>query len=138
MSILDNRFFMPFPPNLPAMDAELEVVASTTSSRVSHIGNVWVFERTGPRRLLDSAVATPGIGRTYTNDAANDSGFVRDGTFADGSPFTWFGFANGDTSAVVQAMVSHPDGSPATEDEIALLRRIQCAADFGGLKLSCG
>lgn len=137
-TILDNRFELPLPPLMPTMDAGLEVVVSTPSSRISHIGNVWVFERTGPRRLFESAVAVPGIGVTYSNDSANDYGFVRDGTYSDGTPFTWFGFVNGDAAAVVRVLVARPDGTPATDEEKALLRRIQCAADFQGLKLGCG
>jgi len=138
LAILANRFFTAFPPLLPTIDSRLELVSSTATSRVSRLGDVWVFEQTGPKLLFDSAVADPGLGLTYSNDGASDFGFVRDGTYADGTPFTWFGFANGDNAAVVRIFVSHPDGSPPTEDEKALLRELQCAVDFQGLKLGCG
>jgi len=137
VAILDNRFVTILPPLMPVMDSELEVVVTTASSRISHIGNVWVFEQTGPKLLFQSAVAAPGTGVTYSNDAASEAGFIRDGVYADGTPFTWFGFASGDAAAVVRVIVSHADGSPATAEETALLRRIQCAADFQGLRLGC-
>jgi hypothetical protein len=137
LAILDNRFFMPSPPAFATMDPRLELVSSTASARVSRLGNVWVFERTGPKSLFDSAVSDPGIGRTLTNNGANSSGFIRDGSFADGTPFTWFGFANGDATTVVTAFVSRSDGTPATAEENAILRQIQCAAEFQGLRLSC-
>jgi hypothetical protein len=137
VAILDNRFFTAFPPALATMDPSLEVFTSTMSTRISHVGDVWVFEETGPRNLYDSAVADPGLGVTYSNDGVGEAGFVRDGTYADGTPFTWFGFVNGDASTVIRAIVVKADGVPVTEDEKAALRRIQCAADFGGLKLGC-
>jgi hypothetical protein len=137
LSILSNRFFTAFPPALPVMDPGLSVFSSTISTRISQVGDVWVFEQTGPRNLYDSAVADKGVGVSYSNDAAGEAGFVRDGTYADGTPFTWFGFVNGDASTVIRAFVVKGEGVMVTEDERAALRRIQCAADFQGLKLSC-
>lgn len=112
-------------------------VASTASGRISQIGNVFVFEQTGPKRLFDSAVAAPGTGLNYGNDAVTDAGFIREGTYADGTPFSWFGFANGDAAAVIRILVVRTDGTPATTEEMATVRRIQCSAEFQGLKLGC-
>jgi hypothetical protein len=137
MSILWNRFFTAFPPALPVMDPRLEVVSSGTDSRVSRLGDVWVFEQTGPRPLFDSAVADPGLGLNLSNNSANDTGFIREGTYPDGTPFKWFGFADGDAASVIRILVSHPDGTAATDDEIALMQELQCAADFQSLKLGC-
>ena len=138
MSILWNRFFTAFPPALPVMDPRLEVVSSDANSRVSRLGDIWVFEQTGPKLLFDSAAADPGLGLNLTNNGTNTTGFVREGTYADGTPFKWFGFANGDAATVVRMFVSRTDGTPATADEIALMHEVQCAADFQGLKLGCG
>ncbi len=137
MSILWNRFFTAFPPALPTMDPRLEVVSEGADSRVSRLGDVWVFEQTGPKLLFDSAVADPGLGLNLTNNGANDTGFVREGIYPDGTPFKWFGFANGDAATVVHILVSRTDGTPATDEEIALMGQLQCAADFQGLKLGC-
>lgn len=138
LAIIENRFFSISPPALPTMDPALEIVSSTSNSRVSRLGNVWVFERTGPKLLFQSALADEGLGRTLTNNGANESGFVRDGTFADGTPFSWFGLASGESSAVVQIIVSRPDGSAATAEDKAVMRQIQCATEFQGLRLGCG
>ncbi|HEY0855151.1 MAG TPA: hypothetical protein VGD86_10000 [Devosia sp.] len=138
MSILWNRFFTAFPPALPVMDPRLEVVSSDADSRVSRLGDIWVFEQTGPKLLFDTAAADPGLGLNLTNNGTNTTGFVREGTYADGTPFKWFGFANGDAATVVRMFVSRTDGTPATTDEIALMHELQCAADFQGLKLGCG
>ncbi|HEY9009833.1 MAG TPA: hypothetical protein VIN06_02340 [Devosia sp.] len=137
VDVLANRFFTALPPLLPSMDPELVTVASTASSRISQIGNVFVFEQTGPKQLFDSAVAAPGAGVTFSNDAVTEVGFVREGAYADGTPFSWFGFANGDAAAVVRIIVVRTDGLPATAEEMATVRRIQCAAEFQGLKLGC-
>lgn len=138
MSILWNRFFTAFPPALPTMDPRLELVSETADSRVSRLGDIWVFEQTGPKLLFDSAVADPGLGLNLTNDGANETGFVREGTYPDGTPFKWFGFTNGDAASVVRIIVSRTDGTPATDEEIATMGQLQCAADFQGLKLGCG
>lgn len=138
MNILWNRFFTAFPPALPTMDARLEVVSSSATSRVSRLGDIWVFEQAGPKLLFDTAAADPGLGLTLTNNGTNTTGFVREGTYADGTPFKWFGFANGDASTVVRMFVSRTDGTAATAEEIALMRELQCVADFQGLKLGCG
>ena len=102
--------------------------------------------RTQHRRLVglaaavtfDSAVADPGRGLTLTNNGANASSFVREGTYPDGTPFKWFGFAAGDAAAVMRIFVSRTDGSPATPAETALMHELQCATGFQGLQLGCG
>ena len=133
-----NRFNLPLSPLLPLMAGELVVDAVGAGSRVSHSGDVFVFERVGPRELFDSALALPGTGRTYTNDAANELGFVRDGSYVDTAvPFTWFGLLSGGEALVVEAFVVKPTGVAPTDEDMAALRRIQCAADFGGIRLGC-
>lgn len=137
--ILKNRFFTEFPPALPTMDPNLVVTEATPTRRISRNGNVWVFEQTGPRLLFESAVADPGTGLTLINNGGNDSGFVRQGTYPDGTPFTRFGFANGDAATVIHAFIVNEDGTPATPEQADLLLSIQCAAEFQGLRLGgCG
>lgn len=137
-AIDDNRFNMLLPPLLPIMDAGLTVDAMAPGSRVSHLGDVFVFERVGPRALFDSAAALPGLGRAYTNNAGNEVSFVRDGAYVDtATPFTWFGMLNGESALVVEAFVVKPVGIAATDEDMATLRRVQCGTDFGGMKLGC-
>jgi hypothetical protein len=134
-----NRFNTALPPLLPTMPGDLIVDASTPSSRVSHLGDVFVFERVGSRQLYDSALAQGALGRAYTNDVTSDTGFVREGAFVDtAATFVWFGMLNGDSSAVVEAIVVKPNGEAATDEDLATLRRIQCETDFVGSKLNCG
>lgn len=137
LAIAANRFVSIAPPAFASMDPELEVAVAAASSRISHIGDVWVFEQTGSSLLFASAVGDAGTGLKFSNNAASDAGFIREGTYPDGTPFTWFGFVNGEEATIVRAFVSNVDGSPATPEQTALLHRIQCAADFQGLKLGC-
>ena len=44
------------------------------------------------------------------NEGASDTAFVRDGHYPDGTPFTWFGFRDGDVAEVVHALVLKPAG----------------------------
>lgn len=138
LAILQNRFFTAAPPPFASMDPELQVATTRTGSRISHIGDVWVFEQVGPRSLYDAALNAPLTGLEFSNNAVGSGGFVRVGTYPDGTPLSWIGFVSGDTATVIKAFVSNVDGSPASDEQIALLRRIRCAADFQGLKLGCG
>jgi len=134
-----NRFNTTLPPLLPTMPSDLIVDASTSSSRVSHLGDVFVFERVGSPLLYDSALAQGALGRAYTNDITSETGFVREGAFVDtAATFTWFGIRNATSSAVVEAIVVKPNGEAPTDTDLATLRRIQCEANFLGSTLNCG
>lgn len=133
-----NRFRMALAPLMGALPDDAVIDATDDGSRISHIGNVFIFERVGPALLFDSALALPGLGRTYSNEGATEVSFVRDGTFDDtGASFAWFGFKDGDASTVIEAIVISPDDSPATDADLATLRRIECGASFQGLQLGC-
>jgi len=134
-----NRFNIATPPALPVMPADFVVDASSTTSRVSHKDNVFVFERVGPARLFESARDKPTLGRTLDNDVANDVSFVRSGTYDDtGISFSWYGMLDGANALVVEAIALPADGtSTATEDDLATLRRVGCEFDFNGMKLGC-
>lgn len=139
LDILKNRFFTEFPPALATMDPDLVVTEATPTTRISRNGNVWVFEQTGPRLLFDTALSDPGIGLSYSNNASNEWGFIRQGTYPDGTPFSWFGFANGDAATVIRAFVVNEDGTPATPEQADLLLPVHCRAEFQGVKLGgCG
>lgn len=133
-----NRFKMALPPLMMPLPAGAVIDASDEGSRISHIGNVFIFERVGPALLFDSAAGLAGLGRSFTNNTSSDVSFVRDGKFDDtGADFAWFGFKNGDASTVVEAVFVSPDGSPATPADIDTLRAIECGAQFQDLQLSC-
>ena len=121
------------------MPSDLIVDATGRSSRVSHLGDVFVFERVGPQLLNESALAQGALGRTYTNDATGGTGFVREGTFVDTSAtFVWFSLLSGESTAIIEAIVVKPDGAAATDEDLATLRRVLCETDFQGSKLYCG
>jgi hypothetical protein len=134
-----NRFNLLLPPLLPLTPIDLMIEGSTASSRVSRLGNVYVFERVGPRELFDSALASGKLGRNYTSDVGNEVSFSRAGTFADtGVTFAWFGFLSGGESSVVEALVLPSEtGAAPTREETELLLRIQCETEFGGMTLTC-
>ena len=134
----NNRFNMALPPLMVTLPADAVLDASDSGSRISHIGNVFIFERVGPALLFDSALAVDGRGRTYRNDASTEVSFVREGTFDDtGADFSWFGFKDGDASTVIEAIFISPDGSPATQADLDTMRSIECGIEFRGLKLDC-
>lgn len=134
-----NRFVMTLPPLLPTDPEGFTVDASSTSTRITHSGNVFVFEQVGPRALYDSALSKPTLGRTLTNDAGNEVSFIRSGTYDDtGVTFTWFGMLDGEYALVVEALVVPPDTVTPTQEELDTLRRVECETDFNGMKLNCG
>ncbi len=134
-----NKFQMALPPLLPLMPADLVLDASGSATRISHAGNVFVFERVGPRTLYQSAFDKPTLGRTLTNDVSNDVSFIRSGTFDDtGVTFTWFGMLDGENALVIEAIIVPPDTVTPTDAEMEMLRRVQCETDFNGVKLNCG
>lgn len=133
-----NRFNTVISPLFPVLPNDAVIDAELPGARVSHIGNVFIFERSGPALLYESAFALEGLGRDFTNNAGNEAGFIREGTYSDtGAAFSWFGFRAGEQSVVVEAFVVKPDNEPATAEEKATLRRIHCSYEFQGLKLGC-
>ncbi|WP_423067587.1 hypothetical protein [Devosia sp. CN2-171] len=134
-----NRFNVAAPPVLPVTPADFVLDATNPTSRISHLDNVFVFERVGPPSLFESARDKPTLGRTFTNDTSNEVSFVRSGTYDDtGISFSWYGILNGDSALVVEAIVLPEDGSAtATEADIATLLRVGCEFDFNGMKLGC-
>lgn len=138
LSMLANRFYLPLAPLMPTLDPRMEVATTGPGIRVTRNGDVWMFEQTGPKRLFDTAVTDPGRGLTLTNNGANASAFVREGSYPDGTPFKWFGFASGDSALVTRIVLARPGGLPATADEQVLMRQLMCRSEFQGLKLGCG
>lgn len=132
-----NKFLTIHRPDLPAPFPELVVDFETGDGRISHLGDVWVFEQVGNSRLYEATRADQGLGVTYTANSTNDVSFVREGTHSDGTSFAWFGFIDGDVSEVTRIVVAKPVGEPATEEEMALLRRVMCGAAFRGTTLTC-
>ncbi|MBN9310128.1 hypothetical protein [Devosia sp.] len=133
-----NRFNLAAPPPLPVMPGDFAVDATTSTSRVSHKDNVFVFERVGPRTLFESARDKPLLGRTIGSEASNDISFVRSGTYDDtGISFSWYGILDGDNALVVEALALPSDGAAASDDDLATLRRVGCEFDFNGMKLGC-
>lgn len=133
-----NRFLMALPPLLATLPEGFSSDPSTFDARVSSKGNIVVFERVGPAALFDSAASAQGLGRTFANNASSETSFVREGTYDDtGTPFVWFGFKNGNSSEVIEAMVVRSDGEAADSDDMATLRELLCGTRFGDSQLDC-
>lgn len=137
-AILTNKFFTLVKPPLPAPFAELVVDFEDSDVRISHQGDVWVFEQVGSTTLFDAARKLGEMGVTVTSTSDSEVGFVREGTHADGSSFAAFGLRDDAGSMVTRILVAKPSGTPATADELALMRRVMCASRFKDLSLNCG
>ena len=121
----------------PLATAEITVEGTAPGARISRSGNVWVFEQVGSDLLYDAARWVPETGMTVSYNDGNDTGFVMEGVYPNGTEFTRFGLRSGQGVAVVTAFIVPLDGAEPTADERALLRRLQCAASFGGVNLAC-
>ena len=114
-----NRYNLRLPPLLPTMTRQLGVDATTSTSRVSHVGNVWVFERVGTAELYTTATADRGLGRTLTSTIDNGASFFRQGTYDDtGASFMTLGFIEGDASSVIDIIAINAPGAAATPDQL--------------------
>lgn len=133
-----NRFKMVLSPLMATLPDGFAFDSGTESTRISRKGNVIVFERVGPALLFDSAAALPGLGRSFTNSAGNETSFVREGTYDEsGTSFAWFGLKNGEHSTVIEAQVLRDDGGPADADDLATLHELVCGTRFEDVQLSC-
>jgi hypothetical protein len=133
-----NRYNLRLPPLLPAMDEQLGVDATTPTSRVSHIGNVWVFERVGTAELYTTALADAGLGRTMAPAIFNGGSFFRQGTYdSTGASFMSLGFIEGDASAVIDIIALNGPGTAATPEQLRTMTAIACAASFLTSSLTC-
>lgn len=133
-----NRYNLRLPPLLPTMTKQLGVDATTPTSRVSHVGNVWVFERVGTAELYTTATADRGLGRTLTSTIDNGGSFFRQGTYDDtGASFMTLGFIEGDASSVIDIIAINAPGAAATPDQLRTMSSIACAARFLTSTLTC-
>ncbi len=133
-----NRYNLRLPPLLPAMDEQLGVDATTPTARVSHTGNVWVFERVGTAELYLTALADTGLGRTMAPPIVNGDSFLRQGTFDEtGASFMSLGFIEGDASVVIDIIAINGAGAAATPDQLQTMSSIACATRFLSRRLTC-
>ena len=134
--VLANKFFTINQPELPPLAEGFTEDVLNADSRVSHSGKVWLFEQVGSPDLYDAALADSATGVTLTHDSVTASGFVREGTHANGTAFSVTGFKDGGTSIVTRTLVLN-GGQQPTSEELAVIRRIECATALGGQKLAC-
>ena len=137
VSVLDDRFFAVSMPAFPLAMPELSVLAQSASTRISRAGNVWVFEQVGNGKLYGAAREVPEAGLTVTHNDGNEAGFVIEGTFPNGILMTRFGFNASQGAGVVNAFIAPPPGEEASAEDRAFMRRLQCAASFGDIRLGC-
>jgi hypothetical protein len=136
MLIQANRFSSLAPPDVgPLANGLIEDVVRP-GGRIAHSGAVWVFEQTGGTALYDATYADSGNGVTLTEDSVSAAGFFRDGTHADGTRFSVVGLTDGSTATVLRTLVLN-GGAELTQEEADLLRRVQCGAALGEVKLAC-
>lgn len=133
---LANRFFTWEEPDLGPLTEGFTEDAVRRDGRISHAGNVWVFEQAGTTSLYDAALANSANGTTLVSDSVSEAGFFRDGTHADGTRFSVLGLTDGSTSTVRRTLLLNGGAEP-TAEELALLRAVQCGARLGEVRLSC-
>jgi hypothetical protein len=133
-----NRFYSVQLPALSSPVLGAVTVSETQHARTARIGDVWIFEQVGPLELFETAVAALGAqGVTLTNNGATTAGMVREGSYADGTPFVWTAFSDGTASALFRAEILKPEGVAATPEERALLGTILCQVSFNDLRNGC-
>jgi hypothetical protein len=134
-----NRFNMILSPLMALLPEGLVFDAANSGSRISHFGNVFVFERVGTPELFESAFASGNYGRQYDRKDSSPTSFVRSGKYADtGVSFSWFGLLRGGEATVIEAIVLPAyEGAEPTPEETAFIRRLECETDFGGVTLGC-
>lgn len=134
--ILANKFFTISNPELPPPAEGFTVDVAGEKSRISHKGAVWLFEQVGSTELYSAVLADSANGVTLTHDSVTETGFVREGTHADGTAFSVTGFTNGTSSVVARALLLNGGVAP-TAEETALFRQIECGVTLGAQKLAC-
>jgi hypothetical protein len=138
IEIEKNKYVVAEPPAFASLPEGMTIAEEAAQSRISYVGNVFLFERTGPGKLYEDVFSTPALGRTYVDAAVGDDGMFREGTYdADGALFTQFGFRSGDTSIVMELAVIPPDGAAPTSEDYALLEQVRCSVGWQGSTLSC-
>jgi hypothetical protein len=131
-----DRFFSIQPAQLPPPRPGFTVDVPGERTRVSHSGNVWLFEQVGSGELFDTALAASGDGVFLTHDSVLQDAFVRDGVHADGTFFSLTGL-RGATSSLVQRVVILNGAQPLSDADRALLGEVNCGASHEGVRLIC-
>lgn len=124
----------------PDLGADLEIFAEDNGTRISGKGDVFVFTQlANPLAFLTAKGRLTAPGTPFTYESVSEIALVRGGSYADsGDTFSWIAYKGSDASAIVRIEILKPDGVPPTEEEMALLRRIECDTVFEGVSLSCG
>ena len=138
VEIEKNKYVVAEPPAFASLPEGLAIAEEAPQSRISYIGNVFLFERTGPAKLYEDIFSTPALGRTYVDQAIGSDGMFREGTYdADGTLFTQFGFRSAESGIVMELAVIPPDGTAPTSEDYALLEQVRCGLSWLGRHLSC-
>lgn len=134
--ILANKFFTISNPELPPPAEGFTVDVAGDKSRISHSGAVWLFEQVGSTELYQAVLADTANGVTLTHDSVTESGFVREGTHADGTAFSVTGFTDGTSSIVSRTLLLNGGAAPTAEEQ-ALIRQVECGTALKTQKLAC-
>ena len=138
LEIERNKYVVAEPLAFASLPEGLAIAEEAPQSRISYIGNVFLFERTGPSKLFDDTFSRPALGRTYVDKPIGSQGMLREGTYdADGALYTQFGFHDGDSSIVMELVVIPPDGQMPTSEDYAALERVRCSVSWQGMGDTC-
>lgn len=133
-----NRYVLPEAPVFASLPAGMRIAEEASQSRISYAGNVFLYERTGPAKLLQDIVSRQAPGRTFTETMIRDDGFLREGAYDDtGATFRQFGFVSGEESVVMELGIVRADGLAPTAEDFAEMERVKCGVSWQGLDLGC-
>lgn len=139
--ILARKFTVPgLNPLPPTFSAPLERITDGTRADIYANGDVVAFIQTGNALLFETALdklVTNNV--SISHSAATDTAFSIAGTYAGSDRhFSWIGFRDGDTAALIRIEVLKPRGAAPNDTEWAIVRALECSLRFGGQTLNCG
>lgn len=136
MLIRANKFETIAPPELPPLPPGFVAEQSDMHSRVSRNGNIWMFEQVGSAELYETVLADSARGVTLSYDSVAPNGFLREGTFANGTMFSVTAFRDEASSIVVRTLLDN-GGQPPSSDELATIRAAECNVVLGTMRVTC-
>lgn len=131
-----DKFFTIRMPDLPVLPVGFTADVAEARSRVSHSGDIWLFEQVGSADLVDAA-AEASVGVALSHDSITESGLLREGSFGDGTFFSVTGFKGADGTGAVQKILLLNGGLPPSEGELATIRGLQCALVRDDESIAC-
>lgn len=138
--ILGRKFVAPgLHPLPPTFSAPMERISNSNRADIYANGDVIMFIQTGNALLFQTALdklVTDNV--SVTHHAATETAFSIAGKYIDSDRrFSWVGFSDGETSALIRIEVIKPDGAAPNDAEWAVVRALECSLRFAGQNLAC-